>query len=55
MQVFYRLLGNKKYLSDLEKILNKLDLDLNERQTLILLAQDLGYIQTKLNASKKYY
>lgn len=54
MQVFYRLLGNKRYLSDLERILEKLDLDINERETLILLAQDLGHIQTDLN-KKRYF
>lgn len=42
-----QLLGNKRYLLDLETILTKLDLTPKERQTMQFLKEDLRMLETK--------
>jgi len=49
MRIFYQLLGNKRYLYDLENILDKLDLSPKERQTMNFLKNDLQSLQMDVN------
>lgn len=54
MQVIRRLVGNKVYLSDVEKILQASELSPQEKQSIRFLAQDLAHSEHKLS-QKKYY
>ena len=53
MKTLYVLLGNKRYLHDLEKILEKLDLTPAERQTMEHLRNDLRNLQNELSQAKQ--
>ena len=51
MKVLYSILGNKRYLKDLEDILSRVELRPEERQTFHLLARDLQSLENKKDES----
>lgn len=53
MASFIRLIGNKRYMSDLERILVRLEVTPQERHTLQLLTQDLNYIKQELSDAER--
>ena len=53
MQTLHRVLGNKRYLTDLEKIMKRIELEPHERQTIQFLIQDLNNLKQKAQQQPK--
>ena len=53
MRALYQLLGNKRYLNDLEKILERLELTPHERGTMQYLQNDLKQLENENSQLKR--
>lgn len=55
MNVLYRLLGNKRYLKDIEAILERQGLSTREEESIRYLMRDLIELENKLQNNKKRF
>lgn len=55
MQALYMAIGNKRYMHDIEKLFESVDLTPEQQQALRYLAQDLRRLESETHQKKRFF